>query len=316
MGRSPGRIARLFGRADRRGPPFAEGSAVRGVPYISRPGDAAMRWRGRRGSTNVEDRRGAGGGGGGLVVGGGAGVVILLLAVLLGVDPRAVLDTAPADRPAGAATTAAEDSAARFVEVVLADTEEVWGDLFPSSFGEPYREPTLVLFSGSVRSGCGMAGSVVGPFYCPLNGQVYLDLSFFDDLERRLGAEGEFARAYVIAHEVGHHVQNLLGIFDAAGGANRSNDASVRLELQADCLAGVWARNADQRWSILEPGDVEAAMGAAAAVGDDRIQRRGQGEVVPETFTHGSSAQRQGWFMNGFESGDPGVCDTFSTDRL
>lgn len=279
-----------------------------------------MRWKGRRGSANVEDRRGMGG----LAAGGGiGGVVLVLLVVLLGGDPAEVLDgggggTGTAQRP----TTAEEDSAARFVQVVLADTEEVWAELFPRSFDGAYQEPTLVLFTGSTPSACGQGRAAMGPFYCPLDQRVYMDLSFFEELQRRLGAPGEFARAYVVAHEVGHHVQTLLGISEQVQrerqrlSAAEGNALSVRQELQADCFAGVWANRAHARWEILEDGDVEAGMGAAAAIGDDRLQKAGRGEVVPETFTHGTSAQRVRWLRRGLESGDPRACDTFGVERL
>jgi uncharacterized protein len=276
-----------------------------------------MRWKGRRGSANVEDRRGMGG----LAAGGGiGGVVLVLLVLLMGGDPSELMEGggAEGDRP----TTAAEDSAARFVAVVLADTEEVWQELFRTALDAVYREPTLVLFTGSTRSACGQGRAAMGPFYCPLDERVYLDLSFFEDLQRSLGAPGEFARAYVVAHEVGHHVQTLLGISERVHRerqrlpAAEGNALSVRQELQADCFAGVWANRAHARWEILERGDVEAGMGAAAAVGDDRLRRAGQGEVVPETFTHGTSEQRVRWFRRGLDSGDPQACDTFGAPRL
>jgi uncharacterized protein len=206
--------------------------------------------------------------------------------------------------------------------VVLADTEEVWAELFPRSFDGTYQEPTLVLFTGSTPSACGQGRAAMGPFYCPLDQRVYMDLSFFEELQRRLGAPGEFARAYVVAHEVGHHVQTLLGISEQVHRERQrlsgpeGNELSVRQELQADCFAGVWANRAHARWEILEDGDVEAGMGAAAAIGDDRLQKAGRGEVVPETFTHGTSAQRVRWLRRGLESGDPRACDTFGTDAL
>jgi predicted metalloprotease len=271
-----------------------------------------MKWQGRRGSTNVQDRRRGGVG----IVGGGIGAVILtLLALALGIDPGQVV---PTDSPASGPTTAAEDSAARFVSVVLGDTEEVWQTLFQTDLGQPYQVPSLVLFSGAVQSACGFAQAAVGPFYCPLDGDIYIDLNFFEELQARLGAPGDFAQAYVIAHEVGHHVQALLGISDAVQSQRarqsevEANAMSVRLELQADCFAGVWANRAQARWQILEPGDVEEALGAASAVGDDRLQRAGQGYVVPESFTHGTSAERMRWFEQGFRSGDPEDCDTFA----
>jgi uncharacterized protein len=274
-----------------------------------------MRWEGRRGSRNVEDRRGMGGR---AVVGGGAGAVILALVVmLLGGDPSVVLEGGGG----GAAVEAgprseAEDSLARRVSVVLADTEEVWHDLFREEAGEPYRDARLVLFTGAVQSDCGFAQAAMGPFYCPLDQSIYMDLAFYDDLHR-MGAGGELAQAYVVAHEVGHHVQTLLGISQRVRERSRAlpqaeaNRLSVRQELQADCFAGVWANHADQRWGILEPGEISDALDAAAAVGDDRLQRAGRGQVVPESFTHGTSEQRMRWFMRGYETGSPGECDTF-----
>jgi uncharacterized protein len=275
-----------------------------------------MRWRGRRGSANVEVRRGMSAG----VVGGGIGAVLLtLLALALGVDPSTVIQTQPsAERP----TSAAEDSMARMVSVVLADTEEVWDQIFRQELGEPYREPSLVLFTGAVQSACGFAQAAVGPFYCPLDQKVYLDLSFFEDLDRKLGAPGELAQAYVIAHEVGHHVQTLLGISQEVFERRRAlpeaqgNALSVRQELQADCFAGVWAYRAHREWQIIEPGELQQALDAASAVGDDRVRSAGPRTVVPESFTHGTSAQRMRWFERGFRSGDPETCDTFNADRL
>jgi uncharacterized protein len=275
-----------------------------------------MRWQGRRGSTNVEDRRGVSPG----MVGGGIGAVLLtLLALALGLDPGEVVQTEPSAAPR---TTEAEDSMARMVSVVLADTEEVWEQIFRQELGEPYRPPALVLFSGAVQSACGFAQAAMGPFYCPLDQKVYLDLSFFADLDRKLGAPGDLAQAYVVAHEVGHHVQTLLGISEQVHTRRRAlpeaegNALSVRQELQADCFAGVWAHRAHQEWQILEPGDLEEALGAASAVGDDRLQRAGRSAVVPESFTHGTSAQRMHWFERGFRSGDANTCDTFGAERL
>jgi uncharacterized protein len=275
-----------------------------------------MRWQGRRGSTNVEDRRGVSPG----MVGGGIGAVLLtLLALALGLDPGEVVQTEPSAAPR---TTEAEDSMARMVSVVLADTEEVWEQIFRQELGEPYRPPALVLFSGAVQSACGFAQAAMGPFYCPLDQKVYLDLSFFADLDRKLGAPGDLAQAYVVAHEVGHHVQTLLGISEQVHTRRRTlpeaegNALSVRQELQADCFAGVWAHRAHQEWQILEPGDLEEALGAASAVGDDRLQRAGRSAVVPESFTHGTSAQRMHWFERGFRSGDANTCDTFGAERL
>jgi hypothetical protein len=263
-----------------------------------------MQWRGRRESANVDDRRRMGGGRG-LALGGGASLVLVVVALLLGVDPRLLLtDGAPS-----AAPSVQDDELKRFVAVVLADTEDVWHEQFRRA-GKTYREPRLVLFSGQVRSACGLAGSAVGPFYCPPDEQVYIDLQFFAELKLRYGAPGDFAQAYVVAHEVGHHVQKLLGVTDKVH-AQRGrvserdyNRLSVRLELQADFLAGVWAHHAQKAKKILEPGDLDEALRAANAIGDDRLQKRSQGSVVPDSFTHGSSAQRMKWFRLGLETGD------------
>ncbi len=280
-----------------------------------------MRWSGNRRSDNVEDRRGITVRKG--MLGGGIGTVILVLvAMYLGVDPRMLLQMGSSvstkteevreARPPG------EDTQADFVSVVLADTEDVWKEQFSRS-GRTYREPTLVLFTDAVESACGFAQAAVGPFYCPGDDKVYLDLGFFEELQRRFAAPGDFAQAYVIAHEVGHHVQNLLGINDRVnklrGRADKDgqNQLSVQLELQADCLAGVWAHHADRTRQILETGDVEEALNAASSIGDDRIQRETTGRVVPDAFTHGTSAQRVRWFRRGLESGDTGQCNTFDT---
>ena len=274
-----------------------------------------MRWTGGRRSSNVEDRRGMGG----VVAGGGiGGVVLLLLALFFGFDPGAMLDTEPPVVPGGSqapATSPGQDDLRDFVSVVLADTEDTWHEIF-RSLGREYREPKLVLFTGSVQSACGMAGAAVGPFYCPSDHKLYLDLDFFRALRDRFRAPGDFAQAYVIAHEVGHHVQTLLGLTRDATAARDSGDRtrasamSVRVELQADCLAGVWAHHARQSRDILEEGDLEEALGAAAAIGDDRLQRESRGRVAPETFTHGSSRQRVQWFGRGFETGEVRRCDT------
>lgn len=283
-----------------------------------------MRWeRGRR-SDNVEDRRGmrvsprmAGGGLG--------AIVLVLVALFLGVDPRMLTQMMPTEQsvPAqpGAPAPAADDPLAAFVSVVLADTEDVWNEQFRSSGGE-YAEPVLVLFSGAVQSACGMAEAAVGPFYCPADQKVYIDLGFYQDLRSRFQAPGDFAQAYVIAHEVGHHVQNLLGIAGQVHerrqrvSESEANALSVRLELQADCLAGVWAHHAQRTRQILEQGDVEEALNAAAQIGDDRMQMRGRGYVAPDSFTHGSGEQRVRWFGIGLESGDMQRCDTFSPGRV
>jgi uncharacterized protein len=274
-----------------------------------------MRWQGGRRSTNVDDRRGLGGG---AAAGGGIGAVVIgVIFFLLTGDPSAIPTPGAAGPSAESRTpTAAEDSLAEFVRVVLAHTEDTWNERFAAE-GASYREPTLVLFTGAVTSACGSASSAVGPFYCPPDERVYIDLGFYDQLKRDLGAPGDFAQAYVIAHEVGHHVQTLTGTSEQvraqARGAptTESNRLSVLQELQADCYAGIFAHDA-QRKGVLEPGDIDEALRAAAAIGDDNLQRRGQGQVVPETFTHGTSAQRSAWFRRGFETGDPTACDTFS----
>lgn len=283
-----------------------------------------MRWRDRRQSANVEDRRGLSGGK--VAIGGGLGtLVIVLIAMLLGGDPRQVLERLPAAEPGPAAQTSRplnpeEEELKQFVSVVLAETEDVWNDVFRQA-GRQYREPTLVLFTDRVQSACGLAGSAVGPFYCPGDEKLYLDLSFFNEMKTRFRAPGDFAVAYVVAHEVGHHVQRLLGTMDRVNAAqNRmdrasANELSVRLELQADFLAGVWARHAQQK-GLLEMGDLEEALSAASAVGDDRLQRESQGYVVPDSFTHGSSEQRIRWFRKGMDTGDLRQGDTFNAREL
>ncbi|MFZ5660498.1 MAG: neutral zinc metallopeptidase [Pseudomonadota bacterium] len=279
-----------------------------------------MRWRGRRGSSNIEDRRGMTP----MVAGGGIGAVVLaVLALLFGVDPGVVLQTGTGQQTAQAPAQAPQnDEMTQFVSVVLADTEDAWSNIFRQELGRDYQEPTLVLFSGAVQSACGFAQAAVGPFYCPLDHKVYIDLSFYQELKNRFQAPGDFAQAYVIAHEVGHHVQTLLGISEQVQARSRqlgeagANALSVRQELQADCFAGVWAHQAQRMWQILEPGDVEEALNAASAIGDDRLQQRSQGYVVPESFTHGSSAQRVRWFRRGLESGELGDCDTFGARSL
>lgn len=288
-----------------------------------------MDFRNGRESRNVEDRRAQGGrrlGGGGKI---GIGTILLaLVAMYFGIDPSVVLNTAGTGAPPaiessapGQPRPAAEDEMARFVSMVLADTEDTWGPIFKSG-GLQYREPGMVLYSGATRSACGVGQAEMGPFYCPADGKVYLDLSFFEDLHRRFGAPGDFAQAYVIAHEVGHHVQHLLGILDRVQQTRQrvaereANELSVRLELQADCLAGIWAHHADRSRQVLEAGDIEEGLAAASAVGDDRMQKRAQGYAVPDSFTHGSSAQRSRWFRNGLQSGDLRSCDTFSAQTL
>jgi predicted metalloprotease len=284
-------------------------------------------------SRNIEDRRGQGGGGfgfpgGGLGFGGrgmslGTLVVVAVVALVFGINPMTLLGGGPVapsnqqigqpQQPADSARPASETD--RFVAKVLRTTERSWETIFTNEIGQPYQPPRLVLFTGNVQSACGAAQSAMGPFYCPADGKVYLDQSFFDELSRRFGAPGDFAAAYVIAHEIGHHVQNLLGVSGQAQAAQqrssktRANAISVQVELQADCLAGVWAKDNAGR---LEPGDVDEAMRAAAAIGDDTLQKAGQGVVVPESFTHGSSAQRTKWFMRGMTLGTVAGCDTFS----
>ncbi|MEW6118462.1 MAG: neutral zinc metallopeptidase [Pseudomonadota bacterium] len=286
-----------------------------------------MRWeRGRR-SDNIEDRRGMRVGGRSLAGGGIGAIVLALVALYFGVDPAVVLNQAgglagsPQEAAQPAPSDPNEDRLKAFMSVVLADTEDVWGSLFRRS-GKQYVEPRLVLFSGAVESACGHASAAMGPFYCPGDQKLYLDMSFFDDLARRHDAPGDFAQAYVVAHEVGHHVQTLLGISEkvhaarSRAGEAEGNALQVRMELQADCFAGVWAHHANQQRQVLEPGDTEEALAAAAGVGDDRLQQQARGYVVPESFTHGSSEQRMRWFRRGMETGDPGQCDTFKSARL
>ena len=289
-----------------------------------------MRWQGERESDNVEDRRGMGGVGR-LAIGGGGTIIVLIVAMLLGADPRALLrqiETTSVEQPAPGASapgapaqTGQPDEMKAFVSTVLASTEDVWTDQF-KDMGRTYEPPRLVLFSGETESACGVAGSATGPFYCSEDRQVYVDLSFYDELKQRFGAPGDFAQAYVIAHEVGHHVQQELGILDkvheAQARASRAeaNALSVRLELQADFFAGVWAHHAERMRHVLEPGDIDEALNAAAAIGDDRLQRQAQGRIVPDSFTHGTSEQRARWFKRGFETGDVRQGDTFNADPL
>jgi len=293
-----------------------------------------MRWEGGRESDNVEDRRGTRAGGPMVVTGGFGLLLVIVLALVFGIDPQMLLNPQGGvpGGPGGVGGQAApvqvpepegaqDDELKRFVSVVLADTEDVWNKLF-RQMGEQYREPRLVLFSGQVESACGFTSAAVGPFYCPPDQKVYLDLTFFDQMARQLHAPGEFAQAYVIAHEVGHHVQNQLGISDKVSrmrgrvSQTEYNQMSVRLELQADFFAGVWAHHANKLRRILEPGDVEAALRAASAIGDDKLQKQSQGYVVPDSFTHGTSAQRVRWFRRGLETGDMSQGDTFNTDEL
>lgn len=281
-----------------------------------------MRWKSGRRSVNVEDRRGMRIGRGGIIDGGIGMVVLTLLAMLMGVDPGAILGPGdPVSTHEGRPPTPEEQELADFVSVVLAETEDVWSGIFRSHGGE-YREPRLVLFTDAVHSACGTADSAVGPFYCPADDRVYLDLGFFGQLRHQLGAPGDFARAYVVAHEVGHHVQNILGLSGEVHamwqrvGQSEANRLSVMLELQADCLAGIWAHQADRERNIVEEGDIDEALNAASQIGDDTLQRRSRGQVVPDSFTHGSSEQRMRWFMRGFETGDLNACDTFAAGNL
>ena len=289
-------------------------------------GKFEMRWTTGRRSSNIEDRRGirvsrkAAGGGIGIIV-------VALIAIYFGVDPTILLEQqAPTTSSVSTYTTSkpispAENQLADFVSVVLADTEDTWQVLF-NNMGKTYRDPNLVLFSGAVQSACGFAQAAMGPFYCPADQKVYIDLSFYRDLKNGHGAPGDFAQAYVIAHEIGHHVQTLLGISEKVHsarmrvGQTEGNQLSVMQELQADCFAGVWAHHADRARQILEEGDIEEALNAASAIGDDRLQRQATGYVTPDSFTHGSSKQRVRWFKQGFDTGDIGDCNTFRADNL
>ncbi|MEX0893223.1 MAG: neutral zinc metallopeptidase [Gemmatimonadota bacterium] len=276
-----------------------------------------VKWRSARRSGRVEDRRGMGARG---LVGGGIGTLVVIVgALLLGVDPRPLLEGEGGAPPTQQEIVpgSPEDSAGAFVDAILGDTEQTWTALFASS-GNRYEPTTVVLFTNAVQSACGTGQAAMGPFYCPLDRKVYLDLSFFRALDERFGAPGDFARAYVIAHEVGHHVQTLTGISDEVRraqeqvGATRGAGLSMAMELQADCYAGVWGHHAEEGRDLLEAGDVEEGLAAAAAIGDDRLQRQSGGEVRPETFTHGTSAQRVQWFRRGLETGDPAACDAFA----
>lgn len=281
-----------------------------------------MRWQGRRESSNVEDKRGLSPKG---IIGGGiGGIVIILVVLLLGGDPTSLLQNIQTDQQTTTSNyseTAEEKELAQFVSVVLAETEDLWHQIF-SDLGESYRDPKLVLFTGSVQSACGVAGASTGPFYCPSDEKLYIDLNFYDELQKRFKAPGDFAMAYVIAHEVGHHIQNLLGTMDKMNqlrsrlSEEEYNKYSVRLELQADFYAGVWAHYTDKTKNLLEEGDLDEAINAASAVGDDRIQKQAQGYIVPESFTHGTSEQRKRWFYKGFTSGDIRQGDTFGTNDL
>ena len=288
-----------------------------------------MRIEGQRESDNVEDRRGMGparvGGVGGLGIGGI--VLVLAISYFTGINPLTLMNmlngvqsvtesSAPSDEPVPTGTP--NDQLGKFASVVLADTETTWKQLL----GPQYEDPRLVLFTGAVQSACGTTSSAVGPFYCPVDHKVYLDLAFFNEMSHRLGAPGDFAQAYVIAHEVGHHVQNLMGIAEKVtrlqhqASEREGNALSVRMELQADCFAGVWGHHAKRERNLIEPGDFEEGLKAAAAIGDDRLQKMGQGYVQPESWTHGSSEQRMAWLRKGLETGDPKACDTFANNRL
>ena len=282
-----------------------------------------MRWRTGRESDNVEDRRGLRAAP--TLAGGGIGTIILVLvAMYFGIDPSFLLRS---EAPGGASTqqsvrpSPADDELRKFVSVILADTEDTWRDLF-RRMGGTYQDPKLVLFTGAVQSACGFAQAAVGPFYCPADQKVYIDLGFYQELKNRFHAPGDFAQAYVIAHEIGHHVQNLLGISDKVeslrgrSSAAEANALSVRLELQADCFAGVWAHHAQKARQILEAGDIEEGLNAASAIGDDRLQMQAKGYVAPDSFTHGSSAQRVRWFKRGVAGGDLRQCDTFGATSL
>ena len=289
-----------------------------------------MKWQRARRSSNVDDRRGrriSAGGIGGLGLGGVA--VVLVISLLTGTNPMTLLgflsqvEGGPTASQTGLPSAPpADDEAAAFVASILGETEDVWGGLI-SADGNSYPAPTLVLFQGAVRSACGSTSSASGPFYCPGDRQVYIDLGFFDEMRAHLGGGGDFAEAYVIAHEVGHHIQTLTGVSERVnemrargGNVEGATGPLVRLELQADCYAGVWAYVAQQRHEWLEPGDIEEALNTATAIGDDRLQRQSRGTVVPDSFTHGSSAQRVRWFKTGFETGDPQRCDTFGAAQL
>jgi predicted metalloprotease len=298
-----------------------------------------MKWEDYRQSDNVEDRRGNSGGGGGMFssIGGGGrlglGTIIVLglIGYIFGIDPRILIGGAEMlnngigskteqNAPVSPTRTGRpSDEMGRFVSIVLAQTEDVWTKILPAQKGVPYSKPALVLFSGQTASSCGRAEAAMGPFYCPLDRKVYLDMSFFEDMRNRFGGGGDFAYAYVIAHEIGHHVQNLLGILPKVQAAQErasdqadANRLSVRVELMADCLAGVFAANGEQQFQMLEPGDVEKALATAQAIGDDRLQQAARGKVVPDSFTHGSSVQRQKWLMTGLKSGQVDSCNTFS----
>jgi uncharacterized protein len=279
-----------------------------------------MRWQGSRRSSNVEDHRGSRFGGGGLKLGVGGTLIALAAAYFFGVDPRLILgmaDSVSTGPQPEVQTGVPQDAAGDFMSAVLGETEDTWSAIFQAN-GAQYVPPKLALFTGQVRSACGSASAAMGPFYCPADSKVYIDVAFFDELKTRFQAPGDFAQAYVLAHEVGHHVQNLTGIADKVRAAQQqaseveANQLQVKMELQADCYAGVWAHNADRARQIIEQGDVEEALGAASAVGDDTIQKRSQGRVVPDSFTHGSAEQRMTWFRKGLDTGSVQACDTFA----
>jgi predicted metalloprotease len=282
-----------------------------------------MRWRGQRQSTNIEDRRGLSGGK--VAVGGGLGtLVVIIIALLFGADPRQFLEQVPSEQPSQVQTSrpqnSEEEELKQFVSVVLAKSEDVWGQIFQQN-GRQYREPTLVLFTDQLQSACGLAGAAIGPYYCPGDEKVYIDLAFYEELRRQFKAPGDFAQAYVVAHEVGHHVQKLLGIMDRVSALQQrssevqANQLSVRLELQADFFAGMFARYV-QNQGMLDEGDIDEALRAASAVGDDRLQEQATGRVMPDSFTHGTSEQRIRWFRRGYETGDMRQGDTFGTPSL
>ncbi|HID4133896.1 TPA: KPN_02809 family neutral zinc metallopeptidase [Pluralibacter gergoviae] len=287
-----------------------------------------MRWQGRRESDNVEDRRNESGGmppmsgGRGFRLPAGKGGIVLLIVVVVagyyGVDLTGLLTGEPVAQQQSSQRSVSphDDEAAKFTSVIFATTEDTWGEIF-QKMGHQYQQPKLVMYRGYIQTGCGAGQSVMGPFYCPADSKVYIDLSFYDDMKNKLGADGDFAQGYVIAHEVGHHVQKLLGIEQKmrqmqqhASSQAEVNRLSVKLELQADCFAGVWGHSMQQQ-GVLEAGDVQEALNAAEAIGDDRLQQRSQGRVVPDSFTHGTSEQRYSWFKRGFDSGDPAQCNTF-----
>ncbi|GJE03208.1 KPN_02809 family neutral zinc metallopeptidase [Methylobacterium isbiliense] len=298
-----------------------------------------MRWEDFRASENVEDRRGEGGGGFGFPGGGAGGlgigtiVILCIIGWVTGINPAILIGGAEmVNRPrqeerqapdgAQRRTGPPTDQSGRFAAAILGNTEDVWKQVLPNQTGRQYTPTTMVLYQGGTRSGCGMARAAMGPFYCPLDKKVYLDTSFFKEMEQKFKVKGDFAYAYVIAHEVGHHIQDVLGILPKVQRRQQqvdereSNRLSVRVELMADCLAGVWAKNSDERFNALEPGDIEEAMQAASAIGDDRLQKQSQGYAVPDSFTHGSSAQRMRWFQTGYRSGQTQSCDTFRAAQL